>query len=214
MKETCKELITFVSTQGQFLFNRMPFGLRNSQAIYQWAIDEALSGSVDDTCISFPDLRDIWFFWRRYSNECAKPELNLGRGRQNWVPTNRILRLYRIFKKIDSLQDDLVFSISVTKEALYAGDCCKYISSSSLDIVNANLHCNVECIMRWSKHNKMVINSEKSYTMLICTRHKLTHLAREQSYIYCGTTQLDDISSQIHQYRGSQSCIIIPNGII
>ena len=28
MKETDKELITFVSTQAQFLFNRMPFGLQ------------------------------------------------------------------------------------------------------------------------------------------------------------------------------------------
>ena len=73
--------------------------------------------------------------------------------------------------------NDLIFSIWVSKEALYADDCCIYTSSSSLEIVNAKLHCDVECIMRCSKHNEMVINSENSYTMLICTRHKLTHLA-------------------------------------
>ena len=79
------------------------------------------------------------------------------------------------------------FSISSSNEALYADDCCIYTPSSSLEIINAYLNCDVECIMRWSKHNKMFINSEKSYTMLICTSHKLTHLARYQLDIYCGS---------------------------
>ena len=72
-------------------------------------------------------------------------------------------------------------------EALYAEDCCICTSISSLEIINAYLNCDVECIMRWSKHNNMVINSGKSYSMLICTRHKLTHLARRQLDNYCGT---------------------------
>ena len=44
----------------------------------------------------------------------------------------------------------------------------------------------------------------KLYSMLICTRHKLTHLAGLQLDIYCGTTRLGNISSQIHLGRGSQ----------
>ena len=72
-------------------------------------------------------------------------------------------------------------------EALYAEDCCICTSISSLEIINAYLNCDVECIMRWSKHYKMVINSEKSYSMLICTRHKLAHPARRQLDINCSS---------------------------
>ena len=62
MREEHKELTAFVSTQGQFEFNLMPFGLSNSQATYQRAVDQALQGClnaqafVDDTCIHSPDF--------------------------------------------------------------------------------------------------------------------------------------------------------------
>ena len=54
---------------------------------------------------------------------------------------------------------------------------------------------------------------EKLYSMLICTRHKLTQLAREQLDIYCGTTRLDNVSSQEYLGRGSQFRVITPNGV-
>ena len=41
MREEHKEFTAFVSTRGQFEFNRMPFGLSNSQATYQRAVDQA-----------------------------------------------------------------------------------------------------------------------------------------------------------------------------
>ena len=62
MREEYKELTAFVSTRGQFEFNRMPFGISNSQATYQRAVDQALQGSlnaqafVQDTCVHSPDF--------------------------------------------------------------------------------------------------------------------------------------------------------------
>ena len=58
VKEKHREF-AFVSTRGQFEFNRMPFGLSNSQATYQRAVDQALRGCpnvqvfVDDYSPSF-----------------------------------------------------------------------------------------------------------------------------------------------------------------
>ena len=40
VKEKHWEFTAFVSTRGQFEFNRMPFGLSNSQATYQRAVDQ------------------------------------------------------------------------------------------------------------------------------------------------------------------------------
>ena len=60
--EEDKEHTAFVSTRGQFEFNRMPFGLCNSQATYQRAVDEALKGAtnteafVDDTLVHSKDF--------------------------------------------------------------------------------------------------------------------------------------------------------------
>ena len=62
VKEKHKEFTAFVSTRGQFEFNRMPFGLSNSQATYQRAVDQALRGCpnvqafVDDTCVHSPSF--------------------------------------------------------------------------------------------------------------------------------------------------------------
>ena len=62
MKENHRELTAFLSTHGQFEFNRMPFGLSNSQATYQRAVDQALRGCpnvqafVDDTCVHSPSF--------------------------------------------------------------------------------------------------------------------------------------------------------------
>ena len=52
----------FVSTRGRFEFNRMPFGLCNSQATYQRAVDNAFRGIsnaeafVDDTIVHSSDF--------------------------------------------------------------------------------------------------------------------------------------------------------------
>ena len=60
--EEDKEHTAFVSTRGQFEFNRMPFGLCNSQAKYQRDVDEALKGAtnteafVDDTLVHSKDF--------------------------------------------------------------------------------------------------------------------------------------------------------------
>ena len=62
VKEKHREFTAFVSTRGQFVFNRMPFGLSNSQATYQRAVDQALRGCpnvqafVDDTCVHSPSF--------------------------------------------------------------------------------------------------------------------------------------------------------------
>ena len=62
VKEKHREFTAFVSTRGQFEFNRMPFGLSNSQATYQRAVDQALRGCpnvqafVDDTCVHSPSF--------------------------------------------------------------------------------------------------------------------------------------------------------------
>ena len=62
VKEKHREFTAFVSTRGQFEFNRMPFGLSNSQATYQRAVDQALRGCsnvqafVDDTCVHTPSF--------------------------------------------------------------------------------------------------------------------------------------------------------------
>ena len=61
VREEDRELTAFVSTRGQFEFNRMPFGLCNSQATYQRALDRTLKdvtnaeGFVDDTIIHSKD---------------------------------------------------------------------------------------------------------------------------------------------------------------
>ena len=62
VKEKHREFTAFVSTRGQFEFNRMPFGLSNSQATYQRAVDKALRGCpnvqafVDDACVHYPSF--------------------------------------------------------------------------------------------------------------------------------------------------------------
>ena len=62
-KEADKELTAFVSTRGQFEFNRMPFGLCNAQASYQRAVDQALrrcagvQAFVNDSCVHSPDFK-------------------------------------------------------------------------------------------------------------------------------------------------------------
>ena len=61
VREEDRELTAFVSTREQFEFNRMPFGLCNSQATYQRALDRTLKdvtnaeGFVDDTIIHSKD---------------------------------------------------------------------------------------------------------------------------------------------------------------
>ena len=62
MREEHKEFTAFVSTRGQFEFNRMPFGVSNSQATCQRAVDQALRGCpnvqafVEDTCVHSKDF--------------------------------------------------------------------------------------------------------------------------------------------------------------
>ena len=55
--------------EGQFEFNWMAFGLRNSHVTYQRAVDDALMKAVntepfvDDTLVHSRDLRHIWRIW-------------------------------------------------------------------------------------------------------------------------------------------------------
>ena len=52
VKEKHMEFTAFVSTHGQFEFNRMPFGLSNSQTTYQ----QDVHAFVDDTCVHSPSF--------------------------------------------------------------------------------------------------------------------------------------------------------------
>ena len=81
---------------------------------------------------------------------------------------------------------------------LYADDCSLYTSSSSLETVNANLNSDVERIKSWSKDNKMVINLDKFYSMLICTCQKLKHLSKNRLDICWGDSFLDNVSNHKH----------------
>ena len=62
VREEDKERTAIVSTRGQFEFNRMPFGLCNSQTTYQRAVDNAFRGIanaeafVDDTIVHSSDF--------------------------------------------------------------------------------------------------------------------------------------------------------------
>lgn len=62
LREEDKECTAFVSTRGQYEFNRMPFGLCNSQATYQRAIDNILKEAtnaeafVDDIVVHSRDF--------------------------------------------------------------------------------------------------------------------------------------------------------------
>ena len=62
VREEDREYTSFVSTRGQFEFNRMPFGLCNSQATYQRAVNDALREAtnaesfVDDTIVHSSDF--------------------------------------------------------------------------------------------------------------------------------------------------------------
>ena len=63
LKEADKELTAFVSTRGQFEFNRIPLGLCNDQASYQRPVDQALrlrhgvQAFVNHSCVHSPDFK-------------------------------------------------------------------------------------------------------------------------------------------------------------
>ena len=70
------EKTAFCTPWGKFEFARMPFGLRNGPAVFQWLIDKLL---CVDQAISRVYIDDIAVFSSNWEKHCAHIAIVLGR---------------------------------------------------------------------------------------------------------------------------------------
>lgn len=62
MDEDSAKYTGFITPEGHFQFNRMPFGLKNSPATFQRMMNSALRGLIGKICFAYLD--DIIVFGR------------------------------------------------------------------------------------------------------------------------------------------------------
>ena len=66
MKESSREKTAFCSPWGKYEFTRMPFGLQNSPATFQRAIDQAIGTDLSHTAAYIDDLLTFSNSWSEH----------------------------------------------------------------------------------------------------------------------------------------------------
>lgn len=84
ISENSKHLTSFVTPDGQYEFNRMPFGLANAPAVFQRMINRLLGSArfskatayIDDLLIYGQNVDDLKFKIRRYTKITTTSQSN------------------------------------------------------------------------------------------------------------------------------------------
>ncbi|CAB4044338.1 Hypothetical predicted protein [Paramuricea clavata] len=79
---------------------------------------------------------------------------------------------------------------------LYADDSTLHSSGNSMNQLNCTLSSAMEDIEQWSTFNGMVINGEKSKSMVICTYQKSTKIVSSELHINYNNTVLENVKSK------------------
>jgi hypothetical protein len=79
---------------------------------------------------------------------------------------------------------------------LYADDSTLHSSGDSMNQLNCTLSSAMKDIEQWSTFNGMVINGEKTKSMVICTYQKSTKICSSELHINYNNTVLENVESK------------------
>ena len=79
---------------------------------------------------------------------------------------------------------------------LYAGDTTLHAMAKTVGELNNQLTTEMSCIHTWCKHNNMVMNNQKTKSMIVTTHQKAAKLYTDELSIHCNDCPLENVTHE------------------